>query len=542
MPKEWREAEVWRKVVEHQPVTMLCKDAIIDDILSSDWSIEPKISDQREELKSEIDYYTDLFTYTGDYHYEEIVEWVGEDYLDISFGGAVEKGYMNDDPNDRLVWIKPIDGGTMFPTLNDTWRYGQRLKENFLNPVFFPKHAISRIYMSPRTRIKDEGWGKAPPEKIFLAIEMLRRGDLYYANLLLDTPEAGVLDLGNISEEAAIAWLDGWKKLMAGIDPLKVPLLYESEGNSKFISFGRPPTEMMYGEITTKYAAFVAAGYGLSLSDIGLQVSSSGGETLAGSIRQERRSKRSGKARAKKKFIAFWNSMLPDDLYFNYIDFDDELQVAKGRAFLSITTSLNQAIEKRYITPQESRLVLLADGYLPSSFPETIPEDGFEDLDDSKMNNQVGLLGNPVPPSQGGQGEIRESQIIQRSLVDTRGTLGEQVLKYLTEDTPVEMVWSAEEYKKLYDTHDNIQELMLSLNTKVGELSSLYINDIVNKLLDVSGLDINEALEDNMWVDEIASILKGEFPIIENEILKDWQEKSKDYRRSIKDGDNRKEN
>ena len=235
--------------------------------------------------------------------------------------------------------------------------------------------------------------------------------------------------------------------------------------------------------------------------------------------------------------------MLPDSLYFNYIDFDDELAVAKGRAFLSITTSLNQAIEKRYVTPQESRLVLLADGYLPSSFPETIPEDGFDDIDDSEMNNQVGMLGNPVPVSQGGQGEVRESQIIQRSLVDTRSTLGEQVYNYLKEGTPVEMIWSAEEYKELYDSHDNIQELMLVLNTKVGELSSLYIDDIVKKLLDVtSGLDINQALEDNMWVDEIASILKGEFPIIENEILKDWEEKSKDYRRSIKDGDNRKEN
>ena len=74
MPQKWKEAEVWRTVVEHQPVTVLCKDAIIDDNLSSDWSIEPKVSDQREELKSEIDYYTKFITYSGDYHYEEIVE------------------------------------------------------------------------------------------------------------------------------------------------------------------------------------------------------------------------------------------------------------------------------------------------------------------------------------------------------------------------------------------------------------------------------------------------------------------------------------
>ena len=57
----------------------------------------------------------------------------------------------------------------------------------------------------------------------------------------------------------------------------------------------------MFDRVTVKYAAIVAAGYGISLSDIGIQVTASGGETLAGSIRQERRTRKTGFARFKKK-------------------------------------------------------------------------------------------------------------------------------------------------------------------------------------------------------------------------------------------------
>jgi len=107
--------------------------------------------------------------------------------------------------------------------------------------------------------------------------------------------------------------------LLGGIDPLKVPVLYEHEGDVKWIPFGRPPTELMFDRVTTKYAALVASGYGISLSDIGFQSATSGGETLAGSIRQERRMKRTGFSRIKRKLYYFFNELLPS-VFRVYLD------------------------------------------------------------------------------------------------------------------------------------------------------------------------------------------------------------------------------
>ena len=123
--------------------------------------------------------------------------------------------------------------------------------------------------MSPRPEIQREGWGMAPPEKIFFSLELLNRGDIYYANLLLDTPEAGILDLADMDGASAQEWIKQFRSLLGGIDPLKVPVLYEHEGDVKWIPFGRPPTELMFDRVTTKYAALVASGYGISLSEIG---------------------------------------------------------------------------------------------------------------------------------------------------------------------------------------------------------------------------------------------------------------------------------
>ena len=83
------------------------------------------------------------------------------------------------------------------------------------------------MYISPRPDIKREGWGLAPPEKTYLALEMLNRGDYYYANLLIDTPAAGILDLGDMAQDSAEEWVKAWRKMLTGIDPFKIPVLYE---------------------------------------------------------------------------------------------------------------------------------------------------------------------------------------------------------------------------------------------------------------------------------------------------------------------------
>jgi len=305
------------------------------------------------------------------------------------------------------VWLEPLDSDTLFPTYNKDWPVGQQIKQAPLKPVLFPKHAINRIYYSPQTKIRYKGWGIPPPEKIFLALELLNRGDLYYANLLLDTPEAGILDLGDMSKASAEEWVKSFRSLMGGIDPMKIPVLYEHNNNIEFVPFGRPPTEMMFDKVTAKYASIVAAGYGISLSDIGIQVASSGGETLAGSIRQERKTRRTGFARFKKKMISFFNFMLPEELEFKVIDNDEEQAVAAGRALLAFSTSAAQLVESRMFTPQELRLQALASGLITVSVPEEIPEDEFpEEPMAGDSPERPAQLGKPVAPSQGGHGEV----------------------------------------------------------------------------------------------------------------------------------------
>ena len=172
----WYEAEMWRNFVLAQPVAVDCKEALIASITSLDWKIEPRDSSKRDELKDSIKYYTQLFESGSDMDFIELMEWIGTDYLDLPFGAGVETIRNPDSPEGQVIYIEPLDGGTLFPTLNNDFPVGQSWKTAIENTVYFPAHAINRMYMSPRTRIERRGWGMAPPEKIYLAMELLNRG------------------------------------------------------------------------------------------------------------------------------------------------------------------------------------------------------------------------------------------------------------------------------------------------------------------------------------------------------------------------------
>jgi hypothetical protein len=253
---------------------------------------------------------------------------------------------------------------------------------------------------------------------------MLSTGDEYYAKLLLDTPEAGILDLGDMDKTSAIEWIQGLKDLFYGVSPFKIPVLYEHEKPAQWIPFGRPPSEIMYDSVTMRYAVIVAAGYGLTLSDIGFNSLSNGGETLAGTIRQERVSNRSGKATAKIKFASYVNRILPPTLEFMWIDYDDERNVSKGRARLASAQAANIWIAQKVFLPSEIRQQALADGLVSVDVPETIdPNDPeFENTDTSVSNdkiatgNQTAEVGAKTLPSAGGYGEIIPQQILQRNM------------------------------------------------------------------------------------------------------------------------------
>ena len=342
---------VWRALVESQPVCLICRETLTANILALDWKIEPRDSDRRDEYKSEIDYYTKLFEYTGDYDYAELIEWISTDYSDLPFGAGAEVGRSGDDPEGKLLWIELLDGGTLFPTLNSDWPVGQVIGTQ---QVYFPKHAINRLYMSPRTDIYRKGWGFAAPEKIYFALQLVSRGDYYYANLLLDSPEAGILDLLDMSKDSATEWIKSWKAMLTGIDPFKIPVLYEHTQSAKWIPFTRNPTEIMFDTAMARYTALITAGYGMSPSDIGFGGGQNGGNTMAGNMRDERRTKRNGFVRLKKKVESFFNRLLPSYLRFKFVDLDDEMSIALGRARLANSTAWNSLISGGVFTREEA--------------------------------------------------------------------------------------------------------------------------------------------------------------------------------------------
>lgn len=421
----WQTAEMWRQFVLKQPIASICRDTIANYLNSLDWAIVARDTDQRDELKPRIKYYTKLLERGNAYYYDidfsSHIEWLTKDLFDLPFGCASEIGRVDDNPKGRVVWIRPLDGGTLAPTLNFDFPIVQVAPNaGQINPIYLPKEFVSRVYLSPRTELRREGWGFAPPERIYLAIEMLYRGDNYYSQLLLNTPEAGILDLGDISKETAEEWVKSLRDLLYGVDPLKIPVLYEHTSQAKWIPFGRPPSEIMYDTITMKYASVLCSGYGLTLSDIGFPSSSNGGNSLAGVIRQERVTQNSGKAIAKKKFEAYWNRILPDSLRFMWIDYDDERNVSKGRARLASAQAAQIWVTEKMFLPNELRQQTLADGLVNIDLPETVdpndpgfpqPTSPFGKIGGSKPQS----LGNPVNPSQGGQGETLPQQILQKS-------------------------------------------------------------------------------------------------------------------------------
>lgn len=426
----WQEAEFWRKFVAKQPIAIICRERISSYLNSLDWAITPRDSEQRDELKSKIRYYTKLFekgsTYYNDLDFSSHVEWLTKDLHDLPFGTASELGRIDDNPKGRVVWVRPLDGGTLAPTLNFDYPVVQQSIGAGLTPIYIPKDFVSRVYLSPRTELAREGWGYAPPERIYLAIEMLSRGDSYYAQLLLNTPEAGILDLGDMEKTSAMEWVQSLRDLLYGINPLKIPVLYEHTTMAKFIPFGKPPSEIMYDSITMKYASILAAGYGLTLADIGLGGgggAGAGGDTLAGTIRSERVSKSSGFSTAKKKIVAYFNRILPDSLRFTWIDYDDEKNVAKGRARLATAQAADVMVRNKVFKPSEIRQQMLADGLISVTVPETIDPN---DPEFALVNPALGKpsfggsrgqqLGNPVAPSGGGHGEIIPQQVIQKNM------------------------------------------------------------------------------------------------------------------------------
>lgn len=439
------DANAWRAIVNAQPVAVTCRDTLISSVLSLDWKVTVRDSSMQDDLSATVRYYTRLLEKAGygtDLDYTSHVEWIAGDILDTPFGGMAEIGRDGDKPSGRVRWIEPLDSATLYPTLNRDFPVVQYYNGS---QVAFPAHAVARAYMRPRTKIEYKGWGIAPPETAYLALDMLARGDIYYANLLLDIPTTGILDLGDMEKDSALEWVNAYKALLAngGNSSFKIPVLYEHQNDIKFVPFGKVPNDIMFDRITLRYASLVAAAYGMSLSDIGMQVSSSGGETLAGSIRSERKTRKTGFARLKKKLKFYFEQILPPTLMFNWVDYDDEVNVALGRARLSNASAFKMLSDAGYISEKEGRQQLIADGMFTISMPEEPPSKPKQkapavvkqpDPGGSDVTNQ---MREAVPPSMGGQGAVRKyaynQEIVKSVIAELLSTFYPQIMELRSE-------------------------------------------------------------------------------------------------------------
>jgi len=368
----------WRTLVKNQPLAIIYRDTLISNTISLDWSVrlrEPEevSPDKRLRYKEEIDYYTELFN-EMEGGFDNYISLILQDMLDLPFGGMSEIGRLDDDPKKRVVWVQHVDAASLIPTGNPEWPVMQAVPGLPSKPVVFPRRAVNRCYMNPRPEIKRKGWGMAPPEKVYLAIEMLYRGDRYYANLLLDTPEAGILDLLDMEEEDAKDWIESARELFGGIGGWKVPVLYEHEKAAQWIPFTRPPSDMLYDETTMKYAQVLAAGYGLRLSDIGM-AELKGEKTLAGVIRGERQSRRTGYGTVRKKLRNHLNRILPPHLMLVWEEKDEEAKTEQARALSTYGLALGQLKRDGLLSPEEARSELVSTGLLEVEIdPQEVPE------------------------------------------------------------------------------------------------------------------------------------------------------------------------
>lgn len=337
-----------------------------------------------------------------------------------------------------------------------------------------------------------------PPEAIYQTIQMLTRGDIYYQNLLLDTPPPGILDLGDMAEETALKWVDSFRESLSGVEVFKIPVLYEHTTKVDWLEFGKPPTDIQFDKVTTKLAALVCAGYGLTLSDIGYQAVTSGGDTLAGSIRSERKSRRTGYAVVKKKVKAYFDAILPKVLEWKWVDYDDELNVSVGRARLASSTAFGQMIDKKIFTPNEVRRQMMAEGLMTIPLQEEPDESEFYD-EETETPERPGMLGAPQSPALGGHGEVTKStkeealiyqEIYSKMMISDKAT--DQKLNSLIR---VALESSSEKIKSQFGVYGNrFDDLHEHALYKTSEVS-----EVIQKSVDLNIEDVEKELEKEDW-------------------------------------------
>lgn len=245
------------------------------------------------EVKKVIEYYDELF-YTNNWSTVKTM-WEKDSY-DLPFGGALEIGWWPKTafggkfPAGYPAWFIHVDGGTMWIS-SDTSKYPfmQVNPNDNADKRPFKRNEIARLMYLPHPDLQHKGYQYSPTEQNYQVIEALSRLYTFDIKSMSDTPIAGILDLMDFKEEDALEWAIGFKEMMMGIDPIKIPILYEHEKQAKFVPFGQVTVDV--AEKWKHYAEKAGNPYGLTIGSLGLYEHD---RTLAGARVQRITTQRTG--------------------------------------------------------------------------------------------------------------------------------------------------------------------------------------------------------------------------------------------------------
>lgn len=321
-PTKWR-------LVAAEPVNKLAIRTITREISSLNWGITP--IDKKYDAAAR--YYTNVL---GDFSL--LVKKVLRSVCILPQGGAWEVGWIRpgvfpyEEERGTVSFVKHIDAGTLHPTNPITNPYTPivQLDPNIsIRKVLFTKEEILRFIAYPYDEWDKEWWQESPTMSSFLAIEALSRIYIYYLKQLRDTPVVGILDLMDFTRDSAQNWAKSFREMIEGIDPIKIPVIYEHNNAAHWIPMGRNPTELSIQEQFKQYTELILSNYGLSVDD--LRIFSGKGTTKGGSATNRKITTQSG--------ISFWaelvkdnvQSLLPWYLIFGYTDPDIEEERSKAQ-------------------------------------------------------------------------------------------------------------------------------------------------------------------------------------------------------------------
>lgn len=425
-------AEMWRTVSANQPVAELCKQKLVLHAQATEWVIEAREAEDTDKYREEIDYYTDFL---DNIHmpFDEWIELMVNDMLDLPQGATSElvrwgpgKGplkYPHHLGHVHEMWF--LDGATIRPTGDREIPIVQAVGNQ---AVWFKQSEVARMLSGRRPELALNGYSRPPLEKAYLAVQMLYYGDSYYAKYLIDTPEAGILYLGDMTQDSAETWLSGFRALFSGIAPFKIPVIAETERAPQWIPLNQDPSKIAYDTTIDRYSKIVAAAYGMKLSDIGLE---GGAETLAGKIRDERAFMGTGMGSILIKIENMINSkILPRYLIFKFKVHNEETIIQKMRARLMAGQAAKVLIESQIATAAELQQQFVLEGLLdvplkkpkegagPPGAPGTGTDPGLAERatpTDSRQNpnGQIRNETRKVPVAEGGEGDIR-SEALQK--------------------------------------------------------------------------------------------------------------------------------